>query len=208
MSGIYTFCGNCGAEYVTAEDRYCRTCGAARQASAPPSVVPHATGDSSPLTPKKSKLRLISSDIFSDTRLPRLRFFLYLVTLWYGGLVVLLVIPLIYQGGGGHVDVALAALTGIWFVIALLATFRFARRRFHDMGDSGWWGLALLVPLINLVIWFNLLFAKGTDGPNEYGPKPGRLRVVSGQLVESRPGLGRRGHTPGRRVRRGGRTRS
>lgn len=45
-------------------------------------------------------------------------------------------------------------------------------RRFHDKGDSGWYILFLLVPLVNIVIAITLLFEKGNSGMNKYGNDP------------------------------------
>lgn len=40
-------------------------------------------------------------------------------------------------------------------------------RRLHDMGHSGWWTFAFLIPLVGLWGW-----CRGQEGPNEYGPDP------------------------------------
>lgn len=41
-------------------------------------------------------------------------------------------------------------------------------KRWHDLDKSGWYSLLciLIIPAIYII------FAKGTDGPNKYGPKP------------------------------------
>lgn len=41
-------------------------------------------------------------------------------------------------------------------------------KRWHDLNKSGWYSLLgiLIIPV------FYIIFAKGTDGPNKYGPKP------------------------------------
>ena len=46
-------------------------------------------------------------------------------------------------------------------------------KRWHDRGESGWWSLILLIPLIG-PIWFLVECGclRGTEGPNEYGPDP------------------------------------
>jgi uncharacterized membrane protein YhaH (DUF805 family) len=48
-----------------------------------------------------------------------------------------------------------------------------AVRRLHDQARSGWWLLALLVPVLGplLVGWW-LLFARGTAGDNPHGADP------------------------------------
>lgn len=47
-------------------------------------------------------------------------------------------------------------------------------RRQHDLGRSGWWCLFFLVPVANLLMSLNLLFAAGQEEANIYGPAPGK----------------------------------
>ena len=54
----------------------------------------------------------------------------------------------------------------------LALTLILARRRLNDMGRPGWWGLMLLVPLLNFIATIWLVFGKGDDGVNAYGPPP------------------------------------
>lgn len=46
-------------------------------------------------------------------------------------------------------------------------------KRLHDMDKSGWWVLIGYVPPIlgGIVLLFWIGLAKGTDGPNQYGPR-------------------------------------
>lgn len=50
-------------------------------------------------------------------------------------------------------------------------------RRLHDLDRPTWWIVGNFIPLVNCVLGLYLLFAKGTDGPNQYGPDP-----LEGQL--------------------------
>jgi len=61
---------------------------------------------------------------------------------------------------------ALILLTG-----GILTIFP-AVRRLHDINVSGWYFLFSLVPLANLILGLILLFKKGTEGSNQYGPDP------------------------------------
>ena len=45
-------------------------------------------------------------------------------------------------------------------------------RRLNDMGKSGWMGLLMLIPLVNIIFAFWLLLGRGDEGANEYGPAP------------------------------------
>jgi uncharacterized membrane protein YhaH (DUF805 family) len=61
--------------------------------------------------------------------------------------------------------------------VALFAAFYFklvvfAPRRLHDMNDSGWWALVLLIPLFDVAFDLVLLFKPGTRAVNAYGPVP------------------------------------
>jgi uncharacterized membrane protein YhaH (DUF805 family) len=66
---------------------------------------------------------------------------------WVLGLIALTVLPL-----------------STWTSLALAA------KRFHDTGASGWFGLLLFIPLVGLIVGFYLLFARGEDHENPYGP--------------------------------------
>jgi uncharacterized membrane protein YhaH (DUF805 family) len=61
---------------------------------------------------------------------------------------------------------ALLLLTG-----GILSIFP-GTRRLHDINASGWYLLLSLVPLVNFILGLTLLFKKGTEGPNQYGPDP------------------------------------
>ncbi|MDD3115560.1 MAG: DUF805 domain-containing protein [Anaerovibrio sp.] len=46
-------------------------------------------------------------------------------------------------------------------------------RRLHDLNRTGWWMLVELIPILgSLILSVYLMFFKGTDGYNEYGPDP------------------------------------
>lgn len=45
-------------------------------------------------------------------------------------------------------------------------------RRLHDLDSSGWYFVFMFVPILNLVLFCLLFFAKGTRGENKYGLDP------------------------------------
>ena len=45
-------------------------------------------------------------------------------------------------------------------------------RRLHDIDCRGWWVVMKLCPPFGIIIPLILLFTKGTEGPNRYGPDP------------------------------------
>ena len=57
-------------------------------------------------------------------------------------------------------------------VINVIVTSSFIVRRCHDIDKSGYWGLLVLVPVVNFFFLLYLLFAKGTEGWNKYGNDP------------------------------------
>ena len=57
----------------------------------------------------------------------------------------------------------------IWGECALMA------RRLHDLGKSGWIGLVVFIPVINVIAIISLLVARGDDFDNPYGPSRNQL---------------------------------
>jgi uncharacterized membrane protein YhaH (DUF805 family) len=47
-------------------------------------------------------------------------------------------------------------------------------KRLHDTNNNPWLLTLLIVPFVGSALWFYLLFADGTVGPNPYGPDPKR----------------------------------
>lgn len=77
-------------------------------------------------------------------------------------------------------------LVGLLYIPMLAMSFTLARRRLNDVNRSGWLGLLLLVPLVNLAMSLYLMFAEGTRGDNDYGLPPGpdsMLIKVAGVLM-------------------------
>ena len=71
--------------------------------------------------------------------------------------------------------VGVMMLVGIALVIwipMMVVLFFVLRRRLHDMGKSGWFGLLQFIPLVNLGFFLWILFGRGNDGDNQYGPAP------------------------------------
>jgi uncharacterized membrane protein YhaH (DUF805 family) len=69
----------------------------------------------------------------------------------------------------------------VFQVLFLVLYLILAIRRFHDIDASGWWSVALVVPIANLVAALILLFKAGDPGPNRFGPPrptPGWEQVV------------------------------
>ena len=67
----------------------------------------------------------------------------------------------------------------LFFLAVLLPSLSVTVRRLHDLDRSGWWMLLDLVPLVGWIILLVWFCAKGTDGPNSFGPD--RLAIL-GQI--------------------------
>ncbi len=72
--------------------------------------------------------------------------------------------------GGGLASLALV-IWMIWVLFAALA------KRFHDIEQSGWMSLLVFVPILGQFAPLLMLFMRGTDGPNAYGPPPRHLHA-------------------------------
>ncbi|MCQ2315964.1 MAG: DUF805 domain-containing protein [Bacteroidales bacterium] len=60
----------------------------------------------------------------------------------------------------------LILIPAIWIRLANIT------KRCHDLGKSGYFGLLMLIPLVNIFIGIYLAFFKGDFNDNEYGPSP------------------------------------
>ena len=101
-------------------------------------------------------------------RIGRVRYIAYsmaiMVTLLLASMALGAVVALAFGGSQG----AFIAVAALFYIAYIAAAFILTIRRAHDMGQSGWMSLLMLVPLVSL--WF--LFAPGTPTTNEYGPRP------------------------------------
>ena len=73
------------------------------------------------------------------------------------------------SGGGPETAEALGFLIGI--AGSVLSAFQVVKR-LHDMNRPGTHYWLLLIPIYNIYFSLLLLFKKGTEGANQYGPDP------------------------------------
>ena len=57
-------------------------------------------------------------------------------------------------------------------LVAFVALSPITIKRLHDVDMPDWCYLLFLVPGANIILGLYLLFKKGTQGPNKYGPDP------------------------------------
>lgn len=65
-------------------------------------------------------------------------------------------------------------VTYFYALIVFLPNLAVTIRRLHDLGFSGWWLLAGLIPFVGLLGAIPLLFEEGEKRRNKYGPNPKR----------------------------------
>lgn len=123
---------------------------------------------------------LMAKYIVFQGRAPRAEF-------WWFGLFVFIVLAIIYSIAGwlavatmsdgamsivGDLAIGVAALIVLAFFLPGLAV---TVRRLHDLGYSGWWYLAQLIPIVGGIIGIVMLIGfmmRGNIGSNRFGPDP------------------------------------
>lgn len=118
--------------------------------------------------------------IFSMTgRLGRMRYIVYQTLVSWAYLAVAAAVVSVFVllfGPSG--DKSTGMMMAVGFLVLLLyipligIAFVFAKRRLHDLNQTGWMSVLLLVPFVNLVMYLYLMFAPGVKGSNNYGPAP------------------------------------
>jgi uncharacterized membrane protein YhaH (DUF805 family) len=106
---------------------------------------------------------------------------------WWFGLFIFIILAVVYSIAGwlavatmsdgsmsivGDLAIAVAALIVLVFFIPGIAV---TVRRLHDLGYSGWWYLAQLIPVVGgiiSIIMFIGFLMRGNVGTNRFGPDP------------------------------------
>jgi uncharacterized membrane protein YhaH (DUF805 family) len=65
---------------------------------------------------------------------------------------------------------AMVVMLVLWLGL-VLPSLAVVVRRLHDLGWSGWWFLAQVIPFVSLIMLIGFMM-RGNDGPNKYGPDP------------------------------------
>lgn len=124
-------------------------------------------------------------------RLGRLRYLAFtwlsvILLSFVSGLVSAIALPLVARIGFAQpIYIGIAAAILIYLPI-IGASFIYTKRRLNDLDFSGWLGLLMLIPFLNILCGLYLLFAPGSSGNNRYGAKPEKnsgLLIVAGILV-------------------------
>jgi uncharacterized membrane protein YhaH (DUF805 family) len=106
----------------------------------------------------------------TEGRIPRSTYWLkyYLPFTIIGVLSILLdlAVGTLDMEAGYGVFNTIAGLLMLWPTIAVHI------KRLHDRDRSGWFYLLFLVPLVNIWVLIEVMFLKGTEGPNRFGEDP------------------------------------
>lgn len=106
----------------------------------------------------------------SQGRIGRLRYLAYALAS-YLVLIPFAIIGAIVTAITSEPQAALV-ITILGYIPMMIFAFMFAKRRLNDLNQSGWLGLLFLVPIANIGIVLWLLFGKGSQENNKYGPAP------------------------------------
>jgi uncharacterized membrane protein YhaH (DUF805 family) len=94
--------------------------------------------------------------------------FILLVQLATGIVDAVLVAPLL---GFAAFDTDAGQPLGFVAALALLVpSLAAAARRLHDIGRTGWWILAPIIPILGALVLLWFLVQRGDEGPNRFGP--------------------------------------
>jgi uncharacterized membrane protein YhaH (DUF805 family) len=119
--------------------------------------------------PVKEKMTIRHLLFYTVGRIPRSIYWYYQFSIIGIALVYLILISAL------TVSTTSSMIPYAWncfVVLALFAGIAISIKRIHDINWSGWAFLLFFVPIVNIIFWLFLGIAKGTSGPNKYGPDP------------------------------------
>ena len=91
------------------------------------------------------------------------------------------------QPGPAHIAFAMIVGVGLFalFVVVMIGHISIAIRRLHDHGEPWLKYLLTFIPFIGFIFWIMLVFSKGDDFENDYGPDPRQPEQVSADELGS-----------------------
>lgn len=124
-----------------------------------------------PVTPHDKKWYSLSG------RIGRLRYLAYnsIFILFAAllGILAAIFVPMMASGGSSILMMIGGLLIAALGIAMLVLSIAFMVRRLNDAGRSGWFSLILFIPLVNFALILYLVFAKGSEGMNQFGAPAG-----------------------------------
>lgn len=116
----------------------------------------------------------------------------------FGTMIVFWIILAVLGGVGmmtgnmQNMGIGSMIIMGIAYIGILVIGTIFGLRRLHDLDWSGWWIVAMFIPIANLFLAVPMLFFRGTPGSNRYGaPRPAtRTHLILAWLLLALPLIG------------------
>ena len=176
------FCTACGTQ-VEEGTKFCSKCGAPLTVAEPAPMQPQQppqlqqqpfanNGYGNPAyNPQMVQQGWFKRNFWTtEGRLNRWAYFTTSLKLWLVATVVLVILGIIGVVIGD--EAGATVLCGLGVIPFVISAYFIAARRLHDLDKNGWLSLIFLIPYVNIPWGIYLLFAKGTEGPNQYGPDP------------------------------------
>ena len=158
------YCSNCGSVLILANNNTCGSCGAVNNRNRPRiRIVDSNRSAVAPQTINQSIARQVLDDLTTADLLGRIRFIIYTISLYSIFLLISILILTSIEDPSTWDD-AEGVIRAIWVVVGLpYFLIRIVSPRLHDMGRSGWFGLLLLLPVINIVLLLALMLVPGQE---------------------------------------------
>jgi uncharacterized membrane protein YhaH (DUF805 family) len=61
---------------------------------------------------------------------------------------------------------------GVFYLVTIVISVMFSKRRLNDLNRSGWWFLLFIIPIVNLFFAIYLIFFPGSSESNKFGAAP------------------------------------
>ncbi len=106
-----------------------------------------------------------------DNRLNRKRYIMRGLALIVGVTLAAAVLGIVFAVAGMS-ESTIGTMGTLIGIAGAIPGLMLAVRRLHDLDRPTWWIVGNFVPLVNVLFSLYLLLAKGTAGPNQYGPDP------------------------------------
>ena len=118
-------------------------------------------------------------------RINRSTYIKYLAIPVGGGCACVIALTIINDYGDGDLvqdlneslKIFIGLLVGYFNLAAIVVVFCCSVRRVHDFNKSGGHTWLYIIPIIGWFWSLEMLFRKGTEGPNDYGPEPNSIPV-------------------------------